>query len=208
VGDERGVGSARKGVIGANGAAECAGCGHDVSVLGIVPVRTAGAPEHSARAHRRVPPRRAPTSPRARRGRLVVGGPGAGPRATAESSRATTPAARHEEVRVRLVRRATRARQTAGHPDEHAQPAIRIHLRPPPERAATLRRAHTRVTRRLMRSVVRGFFQIKGKIDMTRYDNSVLYCRLSGMWMACYYHFTAVYWFTYKYNLSNEYIYS
>jgi len=77
-----------------------------------------------------------------------VGGRGAGPRATAEGTRAATPrtaAARHEEIRVCLVRRTTRARQTAGHPDEHAQPAFWIHLRPSPESAA-FPRTHTRVT--------------------------------------------------------------
>jgi len=76
-----------------------------------------------------------------------MGGRGAGPRATAEGARAATPptaAARHEEIRVCLVRRTPRARQTAGHPDEHAQPAIWIHLGPSPEPAATSR-THSRV---------------------------------------------------------------
>jgi len=78
-----------------------------------------------------------------------VGGPGADPRSTAESASTATPptsgAARHEEVRVRLVRHTARARQTAGHPDEHAQPPIRTRSRPSPTPPATLR-THTRGT--------------------------------------------------------------
>jgi len=56
-----------------------------------------------------------------------VGGHGASPRAIAESARAATlPIAtvRHEEIRVCLVRRTPRARQTTSHPNEHARPAI------------------------------------------------------------------------------------
>lgn len=105
----------------------------------VVPVRVAGAPEHFARAHRRVPPRRAPAPRRIRRrrGHVVGGGRSHGARAAAQgtvaaAATAAAPSAqgrrrrRHEEVRVRVVRRrAARARQAdAGVPDEHAQPQV------------------------------------------------------------------------------------
>lgn len=58
-----------------------------------------------------------------------MGGQGHGTRAavegtfTAAATAASAQGRRYEEVRVRLVRRAARARQTiAGVPDEHAQP--------------------------------------------------------------------------------------
>jgi len=127
----------------------------------VVPVPVAGAAEHVARAHRRVPPRRILRDRRERlvhvvrviagRGaqlRHVVGGRGDGPQTAAESAAATSQGRgdgrgrRDEEIRVRLVRRAARARQAARVPHEHARPDV-AGTSAPPAPAARRRRPHT-----------------------------------------------------------------
>lgn len=140
----------------------------------LVPVPVTGTAEHVARAHRRVPAdrtrvlrRRRPGEPKKRRHvrvfaghrpqlRHVVGGRGHGPQTVAESAAGTsdgpdgrrhrTSGGRHEEVRVRLVRDAARARQTARVPDEHAGPNVARTVPPPsaaPSSAARNRRPNT-----------------------------------------------------------------
>lgn len=113
----------------------------------VVSVRTAGTPEHVARAHRRVPPRRARGESARRRpmagfvrsatGRFVdVGPPAVAERAAAKAARPG-----HEEIRVGLVRRAARARPAAARvPDEHAR-AERGTLPPPDGRPSAAARA-------------------------------------------------------------------
>lgn len=149
MGHERGVGSTWKTAIDKFHADdENTNVAVYFPVIYFVPVRTTRAPEHSARAHRWVPPRWASTPPRARWGRYIVGCPRTGPWATAKSASAVTPTtaeAHHEKVRVSLVRRTTRPRQTTSHPDEHAKPAIRNFLRPSTA-STTILRTHTRRT--------------------------------------------------------------
>lgn len=146
MGHERGVEPARKAVGTANGGRPGTDRGSHrhrhvgVTVVAVVPVRTAGASEHVARAHRRVPPRRAPAEPVRRPRRPVVRvvhvaavhhpqfrrRDARPPTAAAEDAAATAAAGRsprpcHEKVRFRLVRHAARARPSTGVPDEHAQ---------------------------------------------------------------------------------------